>query len=102
MNKFDIAAKFSLYSFVSLLAMGTVVVNLSPNEGTITFQIVQAMTIALVLLVIFPGVYLWLTGFKRFSNYLGSWGPRMVMYICFTIAYAVYIQLKFGGKLEGS
>lgn len=102
MNRFDVAAKIALFGFICFLLAGVGIAILAPLEGTMAFQAVQLLLLVLTLLIVLPGLYLWFTGFRRFSGYLGYWGPKMVLYLCFTIGYAVYIQLKYGRELDHS
>ncbi|AOS96592.1 hypothetical protein AUP74_01128 [Microbulbifer aggregans] len=42
-----------------------------------------------------PGLYLWVTGFKRYDEALGGFGPKLVLYFVFTIPYAIYLQYQY-------
>lgn len=103
MNKYEIAAKTSLYSFIAMLILLILlnVMSFGANEGTPLFRTAQAIALVPCLLFIVPGSYLWITGFKRYRNYLGQNNLKSILYAsCFTVGYAIYIQLKYGRQFD--
>ena len=102
MNKFDLAAKTTLAALGCLIFLAIAVETKDPIEGTSFFYVASGLSVIFALLFILPGMYLWVTGFKRFREHLGHWGPKMLSYMVLTIIYAVYIQLRHGHELQNS
>jgi len=69
---------------------------LDPKEGTVTFSLLQFAGLLGLGLAFGPSLYLWVTGFKRYTKYLGYYSYKWVLYASIlTLAYAVYIQFKY-------
>lgn len=101
-DRYDIAARITLIGFALLMVILGFAVFVEPVEGSELFATMQIASILATFVAGLPGLYLWVTGFKRFRRHLGSYGPRFVLYGCFTILYAVYIQLRYGDELDHS
>lgn len=103
MSKYDICARTSTYAFLGLLGFLILATALEPKEGTAIFSLFQITGLFGLGLAFGPSLYLWVTGFKRYKKYLGYYGYKWVLYASvLTLAYAVYIQLKYGNQFSNS
>lgn len=97
MDKYAISVRLSIGSFLAMIGL-TSSLGLLPGE---LFKydamdlFLNTAGFVLAAFFIFPGLYLWLTGFKRYKNLLGHWGPKLILYWVFTIPYAIYLQFKY-------
>jgi hypothetical protein len=96
MDRYALAARTTIASFVAMVVILVLLELSSFNAatGSNSFIVVQVLGAILTLLLVLPGCYLWITGFRRFEDRLGYWGPKMLLYLTATIIYAVYLQLQ--------
>lgn len=101
MTIYDFSARLSLVSFVFMLVL-LFALNLgNPSDDSSVVTLLEPVGLVLSFTLFLPSFYLWVTGFKRYSDYLGSGTLRALFYASvFTIAYAVFIQLKYGSELQ--
>jgi len=104
MNRYDIAQRVGVISIILLIVEGMILSNISENsaielESSYIFQLLNSVV---SLLMLCPGLYLWITGFKRFKYILGNYGFKWLAYFSFSIIGGFYMQYKYGGHHENS
>ena len=96
MNKYAIFARLSLGSLIVMLGF-TLLLGLLPSElfkYELTEQLIGIVALLLTAGFFLPGFYLWVTGFSRYKESIGYWSPRFVLYLVFTILYAIYLEFR--------
>jgi len=93
MNKYDLAFKTGIYSFIAIIVF-LVAMNLLPIDIAMKAEesvIVQSLSTVLGLLLSISGLFLWVTGFKRFRKQLSTFGS-FFMYVSFNMLSAFYLH----------
>jgi hypothetical protein len=97
MNKYDYAFKLAISGFTLLLVFA-VVLNFVP-EGT-----AQSFSSSLALNIVLSGItgvcglsglYLWVTGFKRFKPSIGNYSFKWFIYLSFNMLAALYLHWQY-------
>ena len=100
MNKYDIALKVGVVSFIAMLI---IVVSMNHLSSEITSHasgsgLAQVLGLVLSITVSCCGLFLWFTGFKRFHNIIGTYGFKWLIYVTFTIFSGFYMQFRYGSE----
>jgi hypothetical protein len=93
MNKYDVAYKTGIYSFITIIVF-LVAMNFLPISIAMKAEesaIVQGFSTIIGLLFSISGLFLWVTGFKRFQKQLSTFGS-FFMYVSFNILSAFYLH----------
>lgn len=100
MNKYDVALKIGVLSFVAILFF-LIFMNFISMESALEIEeskLIQSASVVLSLAVSSSGLFLWFTGFRRFKGRIGTYGFRWLMYATFTIFSGFYMQYRYGSE----
>ena len=104
MNRYRLLAHLCVASFLAmvciLITLNVLTIELA--EGSSSFIFMQVIGALLSLIISICGLYLWITGFKRFKHIIGNFGFSWLCYLTFTIFSGVYMQYRYGSKANGS
>jgi len=100
MNRYDVALKIGIISFLVILVFLISMNFISEESASVAEKsiLVQGVNIVLSLAVTCSGLFLWFTGFSRFKTRIGNYGIKWLMYATCTIFSGFYMQYRYGNE----
>jgi hypothetical protein len=98
MNRYRLALRVGTIGFASmlLLVFALSALAIAPDPGTDAYISMQLTGVALSLIVVGNGLFLWISGFRRFKSIIGPYGVAWLSYVTFTILSGFYMEYRYG------
>jgi len=101
MDRYAFSAHLSLFSLLAmifaLIAVDKFEIELV--EGTRPFLAAQTFGIIGSVLFMGSGLFLWVTGFRRFGHIIKNLSLSWYCYFAFTVFSAIYMQYRYGNEI---
>lgn len=102
MDRYTFSAHLALTSLLAmvlgLIALDKLGVELV--EGTKPFILAQVFGCIGSVLFMGSGLFLWLTGFRRFGHLIKDLGLSWYCYFAFTVFSGLYMQYRYGSEIN--
>tara|TARA_B100002019_G_C21161161_1_gene543388 strand:+ start:193 stop:504 length:312 start_codon:yes stop_codon:yes gene_type:complete len=103
MSRYRLALSVGTASLIFFFIFVLFLAALQPNPDSLWYQWAQVVGFALSMSVVIPGLFLWMSGFRRYQAYIGTSGLKWVLYAsAFTFLAAFVLELRYGKELDAS